>query len=728
MSVPHPDMSDAPKILVVDDDPASVQALSALLDGLGPTVMTATSGVEALRQVLEHEFALILLDVKMPGLDGFETAALIRSRKKSYRTPIVFLTGKSAEDSYVFKGYEVGAVDYMVKPVVPEVLRSKVTIFVDLYRKNMEITYQREELRKAAKASAKRFYDLVQGLDAIVWECDAVEYQFTFVSQQAESMLGYEIEDWLADKNFLSKIIHPDDLQQAMAAYTRTLELADGQEVIYRARRADHSYIWVRDTVRVLRDERGRPLQLRGVMVDVTAHKEAEHRLAQIAHYDALTGLPNRHLLEHRLRDIMARRPLAGQEMSAVLFLDLDRFKFINDTMGHDVGDALLRSIAKRLRGCVREHDMIARLGGDEFIAIVDRISSREEAAAVAEKILARLALPVAVAGEEIFVTCSIGVSIHPEDGSDAETLVKNADVAMYVAKELGKNTYQFYRAEMHRDLRARQELEQALHQALQREEFELHYQPQYNLANGAVSGCEALIRWRRPGVGTVKPQDFISVLEETGLIVQVGEWALRSACEQLKQWHAEGRRPPRVSVNLSRLQLKQDGILARIKSIVAETGVDPAWLELEVTESMVMENVERAAQILRQLGDMGIAITIDDFGTGHSSLSALKHLPIHGLKIDQSFVRDLPGEDDACIAVAIVSMAKSLGMRVIAEGVENRAQVQLLREQGCDDGQGNFLCPARPAHQFTGDVPAVSARDRNTSLAGSSERCRQKL
>lgn len=717
MSTQQATVGEQAKVLVVDDDPASVQALSALLEGLGPVVMTATSGVEALRQVLEHEFALILLDVKMPGLDGFETAALIRTRKRSYRTPIVFLTGKSAEDTYVFKGYEVGAVDYMVKPVVPEVLRSKVMIFVDLYKKNVEITYQREELRKAAKASAKRFYDLVQGLDAIVWECDAVEYQFTFVSQQAESMLGYEIEDWLADKNFLSKIIHPDDLQYAMAAYTKTLDLSEGLEVVYRARRADDTYIWVRDTVRVVRDDHGQPSQLRGVMVDVSAHKEAEHRLTQMAHYDALTGLPNRNLLEDRLRDIMARRAIPGQGMSAVLFLDLDRFKFINDTLGHDVGDGLLRSVAKRLRGCVREHDMVARLGGDEFIAIVDRISSQDEAQAVAEKILGRLARPIIVAGEEIYVTCSIGVSVYPTDGSDAETLVKNADLAMYAAKEQGKNTYQFYREEMDREMRERQELEQALHQALQREEFVLHYQPKFDLRSGKISGCEALIRWRRPGVGLVKPKEFIPVLEETGLIVQVGEWALRSACEQINVWRSEDKVPPKVSVNLSQLQLKQEGVFSRIERVVHETGVDPSLLELEVTESMVMENVDRVAAVLRQLGEMGVSITIDDFGTGHSSLSALKHLPIHGLKIDKSFVRDLPGEDDACIAMAIVSMAKSLGMQVIAEGIENRTQLELLREQGCDEGQGNFLCPARAAKDFVCDMKAPIKRDRVASV-----------
>lgn len=703
MSTERLDSEREAKILLVDDDPRSLDALVALLEDLGPRIFTAASGMEALRHVLEHEFALILLDVRMPGLDGFETASMIRSRRRSYRTPIVFLTGKSAQETYVFKGYEVGAVDYLVKPVIPEVLRSKVMVFVDLYRKSAEITAQREELRQIAKASAKRFYDLVQGLDAIVWECDAIDYQFTFVSQQAENMFGYKVEEWLNDKNFLTRIIHPDDVAGTMEAYTKTLELGTDQKVVYRARTADGSVFWMRDTVRVIRDEQGRPVQLRGVMVDVTAHKEAEHRLAQMAHFDALTGLPNRILLEQRLRDILSRTSV--RDMSAVMFLDLDRFKFINDTMGHDVGDSLLRAVAKRLRGCVREHDMVARLGGDEFIAIVDGFNTRDEVAAVAEKILYRLARPVTVGGDEIYITCSVGVSVYPDDAADTETLVRNADLAMYAAKQRGKNTYQFYRDDMNRDLAERQALEQALHQALQHEEFELYYQPMYELSTGALYGCEALIRWRRPGVGLVVPDDFVPILEDTGLIVQVGEWALYAACMQSAAWGAAGHPPLKVWVNLSALQIGQDGFQDRVKCIVRETGVDPAWLGLEVTESMVMESTEYAAKILFDLREMGIDIAIDDFGTGHSSLSALKSLPIDGLKIDKSFVHGLPESDDACIAMTIISMAKSLGMRVTAEGVESEEQLQMLKLQGCDSVQGNFLGQARPPSDFSFDA-----------------------
>ncbi len=708
---------DDTRILVVDDDPASGAALSALLEDLGPRIMTVTSGEEALRKVLEHEFALIILDVKMPGLDGFETAALIRGRRRSYQTPIVFLTGKSAEDTYVFKGYEVGAVDYMVKPVVPEVLRSKVMVFVDLYEKTYEIKQQREALRRSAQASAKRFYDLVQGLDAIVWEYDVLEQQFSFVSQQAESILGHRVEQWRDDKNFLSNLIHPDDRRRAMEIYSKVLERLESQESIYRARHAEGHYVWIRDTIRVVRDGQARPIQLRGVMVDVTAHKEAEERLAQMAHFDALTGLPNRHLLEDRLREIMSRRNESEGMMSAVLFLDLDRFKFVNDTMGHDVGDALLSSIGKRLRGCIRDHDVAARLGGDEFIAIIDRISSAAEAALVAEKILHKMSQPVMIGAVEVYVTCSIGISCFPEDGTTAEDLLKNADMAMYVAKEHGKNIYQFYRAEMNAHLNERQELEQALHRAVERGEFVLHYQPKFNLKTGEICGCEALIRWDRPGHGLVPPELFVPILEESGLIVQVGDWAIRTACEQSAQWRRSGKSPLRISVNVSPIQLNQEDLLSRVCNILAETEMDATELELEVTESSVMADVDRAAKVLRSFGEMGISITIDDFGTGHSSLSALRTLPIHGLKIDKCFVHDLQGKDGAQIAIAIVSMAKSLGIHVIAEGVENQAQLEMLQEQGCDEGQGNFLGPASAVEEFDRDMRHPSFTGKSSSV-----------
>lgn len=687
-------IAEKAKLLLVDNEPANLVALQALLEGLDCDFVTATSGREALRKVLLHEYALILLDVQMPDLDGLETARLIRQRRRSYDTPIMFLTGHNPQEIDMFKGYEVGAVDYMVKPLIPAILRSKVAVFIDLFKKNAEIFERKKELRRAVQVSEQRFYDLVQGLDAIVWEADPLDHCFSFVSKQAEKILGYPVEQWTTEKNFRSRIVHPSDSREALIFYRGAIDYREGREIVYRAVTKDGENVWVRDTVHVVQDDKGRPVLLRGVMVDITAHKVVEQQLAQLAHHDALTGLPNRMMLEKRLNAIMSSRSRYGDHMAAVLFFDLDRFKIINDTLGHHMGDALLKTIAERLRRCIREHDIAARLGGDEFIAIIDMISSQEEAAHIAEKVLRHLSQPVVLDREEVSITCSIGVSVFPQDGRDAKTLLRNADVAMYSAKERGKNTYQFYTPEMHARLNQRRALENALRRAVERQEFLLYYQPKISLPSGKLAGLEALLRWNNPGVGITEPDAFIPLLEETGMIIEAGEWAVRSACEQNRLWQKSGLPPVPIAVNLSARQFQQKALPKRIQDILLETNTDPSYLELEVTESMVMENPQTAVRMLHDIRDIGVTIAIDDFGTGHSSLAALKRYPISSLKIDKSFVAGLPNDDDASIALAVIAMAKSMGLKVIAEGVETQRHLDFLSRERCEECQGNFISP----------------------------------
>lgn len=682
------------KLLLVDDEPLNLMALQALLADMDCEFVTAASGREALRKVLLHDYALIVLDVQLPDLDGFETARLIRQRRRSYDTPIMFLTAHHPEEMDMFKGYEVGAVDYMIKPPVPAVLRSKVAVFVDLYKKNAEILERKQVLHRAVKVSEQRFYDLVQGLDAIVWEADPLDHCFSFVSKQAERILGYPVEHWTTEKNFRSKIIHPSDSRDALIFYRGAIDYREGREIVYRAVSQNGENIWVRDNVHVVHDEKGRPMLLRGVMVDITAHKLVEQQLAQLAHHDALTGLPNRVMLEKRLNAIMSSRSRYTDNMAAVLFFDLDGFKTINDTLGHHVGDALLKTISERLRRCIRENDMAARLGGDEFIAIVDMISSQEEAAHIAQKILRHLSQPMVLDREELSITCSIGVSLFPQDGRDAKTLLRNADVAMYSAKEQGKNTFQFYTPEMHARLSQRRALENALRRAVERQEFLLYYQPKIALATGALAGLEALLRWDNPGAGITEPEAFIPLLEETGMIIEAGEWAIRAACLQNRTWQEYGLPPVRIAVNLSARQFQQKTLPKRIQDILVETGTDPCHLELEVTESMVMENPQSAVRMLHDIRDIGVTIAIDDFGTGHSSLAALKRYPISSLKIDKSFVAGLPNDDDASIALAVIAMAKSMGLKVIAEGVESQRHLDFLTRERCEECQGNFISP----------------------------------
>jgi diguanylate cyclase (GGDEF)-like protein len=385
-----------------------------------------------------------------------------------------------------------------------------------------------------------------------------------------------------------------------------------------------------------------------------------------------------------------------------VLHLDLDRFKVINDTVGHPIGDRVLKVIAERLNAAVRKGDTVARLGGDEFVVALADLAEVHDVPRVAEKLIAALHPPVVIDGREYFVTASIGVSLHPWDGDDAETLLRNADVAMYRAKEKGKNNFQFYSPAMNAEAPRRLAIETDLRRALERREFLLHYQPKVDLATGRVAGMEALLRWQHPKQGLISPLDFIPLLEETGLIVPVGEWVLRSACAQNRSWQEAGLAPLRVAVNLSARQFKQPGLVEMVGEVLAEVGLDPGLLELELTESILLEHTEESLATLRRFHDMGIHLALDDFGTGYSSLSYLKRFPIDSLKIDRSFIHDVTtNPDDATIARTVIAMAHNLRMTAVAEGVETREQLEFLRSHECDQMQGYYFSRPLAAEAF---------------------------
>lgn len=430
--------------------------------------------------------------------------------------------------------------------------------------------------------------------------------------------------------------------------------------------------------------------------------RQAEVRLDHLAHYDPLTGLPNRSLFHERLERALVRASRSGHQV-AVMFLDLDRFKVINDTLGHEAGDELLKTVAQRLRTCVRMEDTVARLGGDEFTIILENITHVDDVVLVADKIIDTLAPSMQINGHEVFATTSIGIALYPNDGTHIEDLLKNADTAMYQAKERGRNTHQFYSPEMNQRTLEHLELENALRRALERGEFLLYYQPKLDLQTGLVCGAEALLRWQRPEVGLVSPNVFVPLLEETGLIDQVGEWLLHAACAQNKAWQEAGLPKVRVAINLSARQFLRTDIEAIVRRALNETGLDPAFIELEVTESMLMLDPGYAAEVLLRIQAMGVThIDIDDFGTGYSSLAYIKRFPNSAVKIDQSFVRGIPhDEEDAAIASAVVAMAHSLRMRAIAEGVENDAQLAYLRALGCDEIQGYHFSRPLTAEAF---------------------------
>jgi diguanylate cyclase (GGDEF)-like protein/PAS domain S-box-containing protein len=429
---------------------------------------------------------------------------------------------------------------------------------------------------------------------------------------------------------------------------------------------------------------------------------QAEEAVKFVATHDSLTGLPNRIMFNQRLSHAVTQAERYGRRL-AVLFIDLDRFKIINDTLGHESGDALLREVAKRLTANLRAADTVARLGGDEFVVLVEEVSDPQYLAGIAQKLISALSTGFPVHGQEYHVTASIGVSTFPDDGVDLQTLLKNADIAMYRAKEQGRNAFRFYSAQMNVHSMERLTLESSLRRALERHELTLHYQPQVHLRSGDITGMEALVRWQHPELGLVAPDQFIQIAEETGLIVPIGEWVLHTACQAQRTWHEMGIQDVSVAVNLSPRQFVHGDLGKEILRALQRTGCPPNRLELEITEGMVMHSPERAVELMNALKDMGVAVAIDDFGTGYSSLAYLKRFPIDSLKIDRSFILDIPGDKgDAAITQAVIAMAHSLGLKVIAEGVETRAQFNFLRKHRCDEMQGYYFSRPLPLEQAT--------------------------
>jgi diguanylate cyclase (GGDEF)-like protein/PAS domain S-box-containing protein len=455
---------------------------------------------------------------------------------------------------------------------------------------------------------------------------------------------------------------------------------------------------WVSAVYRPHYDAGGGIAGVIGLIRDITERKQAEQQIEYQAYHDALTGLANRRLFQEHLSLALA---LAGRRngLVAVLFLDLDNFKLINDTLGHTIGDDLLRVVAERVKACVREGDTVARVGGDEFTIVLQDIVKSEDAAVVAQKVLRTIAEPVELNGHRLYVTTSIGITTFPDDGDDAETLLKNADNAMYRAKSEGRNTYQMSTQELSRSMHERLTLDSGLHQAIERNEFELWYQPQVDLRTMKIVGMEALLRWRHPQRGVMLPASFLSLAEERGFIVLIGDWALRTACVDARRICEAGHPDFRLAVNISPRQFREESLVATIETALRDSGLPPGNLEIEITESAAMENVALTLALLTRLREIGVSVAIDDFGTGHSSLNYLKRFPIDTLKIDRSFVEDLPDRfEDAAIVRAVLELARGLDLRVVAEGVETKEQLDFLRLHECREVQGFYFSEAVPA------------------------------
>ena len=465
--------------------------------------------------------------------------------------------------------------------------------------------------------------------------------------------------------------------------------------------RRDGSEVVIADSTAPIHDSHGKISGAVMVFHDVTAAQLTAMEMTHLAQHDFLTKLPNRLLLNDRIAQAITLAKRRGTTL-AVLFLDLDNFKHINDSLGHAIGDKLLQSVAQRLSACVRGSDTVSRQGGDEFVLLVTADRHAEDAALTANKILAALAAPHSIDKNELHVTPSIGISVYPADAENAETLIKNADTAMYHAKEKGRNNFQFFKSNMNVRAVERQVIETNLRHALERQEFALHYQPKVNLASGTITGAEALLRWIHPEWGLVLPDRFVAIAEDCGLIVPIGRWVLREACAQARRWQDAGLNPGSVAVNISALEFRRTDFVDGVRAVLHETGLAPHCLELEITESVLMRDAECSSAILQQLKDMGVQLAVDDFGTGYSSLSYLSQFPIDVLKIDQSFVRDLcVTNDNGIIVSAVIAMAASLKQRVVAEGVEQTEQLAFLKAQHCEEGQGFLFSRPLVAEQF---------------------------
>jgi diguanylate cyclase (GGDEF)-like protein/PAS domain S-box-containing protein len=802
-----------PLILIVDDDRFMRVTCQDTLEQAGFRTATAPDGTAAISCFKSLHPDLVILDLMMPGKDGFRTCRELRGLPGASYTPVLVIT--SLEDTEaIHLAFEAGATDFVVKPVIPDLLIYRVRYMLRASRSMKNLAASEARLGHAQRLASLgnwewypdtgtfwgseetfRLLGMAKYPDIFSWdsflltihppdrervvtalesvrhdkiacalECRICQADMELRAvrllahgeatlpgriprvvgtlQDITEMKRYEerltmlkeaidclpIGITLSDVN--GRIIYTNPAEAVMHGYS--LEELVGTEAGQLAPRNRRSLfspeklanlgLWRRESTNIRKNGHEFPVQLTSLAVknaegqclglvtsceDITSKKEAEERIQYLAFFDPLTGLPNRAAFLDRLQQALALAHREGRQIG-LLFLDLDNFKDVNDTQGHDFGDKLLRGVAGRLADSMRESDTLARLGGDEFVVVLSTVSSQESVAIAAQRILTTLSQPFVLDGRQIYSSASIGIALYPDDGQDSDSLFKSADTAMYHAKTEGKANYRFFSQAMNQTIMRRVALENSMRLALEKEEFFLHYQPQWDLRTARITGVEVLLRWHSGEFGLLPPAEFISLAENSGLIFGLGEWVMRTACNQARSWALAGHRGLSVAINISGVQFRQPGFLDSIGTIIRETGVDPGTIELEFTESIIMENAVKTTDTLQALKKMGVRLSIDDFGTGYSSLSYLKHFPIDRIKIDQSFIADVHrNNDDAAIVTAIISIARSLNLKVIAEGVENSEQLHFLAARNCDEAQGFYL--AAP----------MTAKDLDESLLG---------
>jgi diguanylate cyclase (GGDEF)-like protein/PAS domain S-box-containing protein len=705
------DCKDKINILLVDDRPENLLALEAIIEQDDYQLIKAFSGEEALKYLLKYEFAAILLDVQMPGIDGFGTAKIIKAREKTKNIPILFITANNMDSEHIFTGYSIGAIDYILKPFDPIILKAKVEGFVELYKMNQILIHQAAILEEKTKELEKAYRELSstttelsvsEALANVISETSidsmiiidkdgnilkinpTVRKMFKY---EDESLLGVNISVLFSSqesKVYLTKVLEAINSLDNIIGYENLKEVnatrKDGvlfPVEIQIGKKYVHDRVIVACTIR-----------------DITKKKQYEEKITHMAYHDGLTDLPNRRLFNQELTIKVNEAKRMNQSL-AMLYIDMDRFKYINDSLGHIMGDHVLQEIAKRLTSCVREEDFVARVGGDEFNILLPN-TNRENALEIAENILKHFKKPLYIDNYELYVTTCIGISIFPYDGEDSQDLMKNADAALYRAKEQGKNTFSVFHSGLNIQSYRTFIIQNDLRKAIERDELTLVYQPRIDIETNKITGAEALIRWNHPSWGTISPVEFIPIAEETGQIVEIGEWVLRTACKQNKVWQKAGLPPTRIAVNFSPQQFLQKNLINTIEEILTEADLSPNWLEVEITESVLMGNETSITSTLNKLKKIGVSISIDDFGTGYSSLNYLRRFPVDTVKIDKSFIQGIStnSSESKALISTIITLAHVLKMSVIGEGVETQEQLDVLKEYKCEEMQGYLFSP----------------------------------
>ncbi len=685
------------RILVVDDEPRLCQSLKQLLELHGYDCSTATGGEAAIAYLTEKRFDLVLLDIKMPDIDGHQ----VMDHIKSQRLPVdvIVVSGETTFDEATW-ALQHGAHDFIRKPYVSgELLRS-----IENVAKKRRLEAEYRSIQNRLRNSEQRHRYFVENSPDIIYMLDR-DGRFSFINDKAISLLGYSREELIG--RHYSDVVHQDDLEKVQFTFPehRTGRRA-AHEVELRLVRKDGkpaSTAYKSNTITVELNAmgvyRGQDINKEndfigtyGVIRDISERKAAEEIINYQLYHDLLTKLPNRVLFKDRL-DIALSHAKRSGKMLAVMYLDLDGFKIINDSLGHLAGDELLQAVAMRIHNCLRESDTLARVGGDEFNLLLPEITQREHAAMIARKIIGTLRSPFVLDGQEIFISVSIGIALHPDDGQSMDVLIRNADIAMYHIKGRGKNGFEFFTHEMVAKINNPFTLESGLRRALDGDQFNLLFQPQQNITTGEIVGVEALLRWNHPEEGLLSPAHFIPLAEETGLISEIGEWVLRAACRELANWRRAGLTSVKMAINLSAVQLYRADFVETVLDILDRNRIPGECLELEITENVLMQDMEHVVKKLDLLASRGIGIAVDDFGTGYSSLGYLQSLPLSMLKIDRSFIQDIQSSKEKnSIISAIVAMAKGLELNLAAEGVETNTQLDYLRSVGCPLAQGYLI------------------------------------